>query len=359
MARLPGEFDMEIDTERLKKIEEELVFSVQGQVEKRLFRKYVTMGGFAAAVTAFFGWSVFDSIEEQAKGLARSAAAPAISEAEDAVKQATELAFNAQSAADNAALRIGKVDEYLERREEILFSVMSDTNAQRRRVVQMREEAQAFFESTKAKSQELDATRQNLADRFKELNKDLSAYQTRIEAFGIELNKLASAGDLETVANTVDVLGTQLSAMNQQLNELTQKASTTEDLVLQGADDTVIYNAIADVASEKSSPLVETTVYFQFAGVPRELAEAISARLKTLDYVVPKEERTSIAASLREIRFYFPEDRERAKELQEDLDTTLLAMGLEPNVTIRDFTTFEGAKPRRGAVELWLEPNPL
>ncbi|MEO9781429.1 MAG: hypothetical protein ABJH07_00160 [Sedimentitalea sp.] len=349
---------MEIDLERLKQLEDDIVTKVQGRVEDRLFRKYLTMGGFVAAVTAFFGWSVIDSIEEKAEDLARGAAAPAISEAEDAVKQATASANSAQNAADNAALRIDNVDEYLERREEILLSVLSDTSSQRRSVEQMRTEAQEFFTFTEAKSQELDEIRQKLADRFEELNNDLSDYQTRTEEFSIELNKLASAGDLETVANTVDVLGTQLSAMNRQLDELSQKASTTENLVQQGADGAVIDGAVADVKPEKSNALIETTVYFQFAGVTRELAEAISSRLQTSDYVVPEEERTSIAAGMHEIRFFFSEDRERATKLQEDINTVLLTMGLKSDVTIRDLTTYQGAKPRRGTLELWLEPIP-
>ncbi|KIC46194.1 hypothetical protein RA29_19675 [Tateyamaria sp. ANG-S1] len=223
----------------------------------------------------------------------------------------------------------------------------------------MREETEAFFATTREKSEELDASRQELAENFQFLNDNLSEYQTRTEEFGIELNRLASAGDLETVARSVDLLGAQLAAMNDQLLELTQKASTTEELFQKGADGAVIEEAVAEVASEKPSDVGTTTVYFQFAGSSRELAEAISARLEDRGYFMPGEERTSIAAGKREIRFFFDEDREQAEGLMKELNDVLLVMGLKADVSLADFTNFQGAKPRRKTLELWLEPVPL
>lgn len=352
-------FVMEIDHDYLKKLEDNIVNTVQKRVEGRLFRKYLAMGGFVAAVTAFFGWSLIDSIDDLAMRFAKRVANPAVLAAEGAVADATESALAAKSAADTATLRIDFVDKYLERREDILFSVQLDTTKQLRLAEQMQLETQEFFKDTRIKSQKLDATRQELSERFAILNEDLVGYQNRIEAVSIELNKLASAGDLETVATTVDVIGTQLAAMNEQLNELVQKASTTEALIQQGADSVKIDSAVALVAQEKSYSANDTTVYFQFAGSTRELAVAITSRLKVLKYVVPGAERTFIAAGKHEIRYYFEEDIQRAALLKKDINATLLAMGLESDVKIEIFTDYQGAKPRRGTLELWLEPKPL
>jgi hypothetical protein len=58
---------------------------------------------------------------------------------------------------------------------------------------------------------------------------------------------------LETVARSVDLLGAQLAAMNDQLLELTQKASTTEELLQEGADGAAIKETVAEVASDNLS----------------------------------------------------------------------------------------------------------
>ncbi|MEP0146614.1 MAG: hypothetical protein ABJV68_31995 [Paracoccaceae bacterium] len=350
---------MKIDHKYLEQLESEIVQRVHQTVEQRLFRKYLYMGTFVGAVIGVFGWSVIDSVRDQATSLAKDAAQPAIQQAETVIEDATDAAAEARNAADAATIRLQSIDEYLDRREQILREVRSDTRAQRRLAAEMQEETEIFFVTTREKSEELDASRQELAENFQLLNDNLSEYQIRTEEFGIELNRLASAGDLETVARSVDLLGAQLAAMNDQLLELTQKASTTEELFQEGADGAAIKEAVAEVASEKLSNVGTTTVYFQFAGSSRELAEAISARLEDRGYLMPGEERTSIAAGKREIRFFFDEDREQAEGLKKELNDVLLVMGLKADVSVADFTSFQGAKPRRKTLELWLEPVPL
>ncbi|MES0863271.1 hypothetical protein ABLN87_13025 [Ruegeria sp. SCPT10] len=350
---------MKIDHDYLQKLELEIAERVHSDVERRLFRKYLYMGTFVGAVLGVFGWSVVDTVRDQAADLATDAAQPAIEQAERVIEDATRAASDARYAAEAAAVRLQSIDEYLERREQILREVRSDTRAQRRLAEEMQEETEIFFQATREKSEELDVSRQNLADEFQKLNNNLSDYQTRTEQFGVELNRLASAGDLETVARSVDTLGAQLAAMNKQLLELTQKASTTEALVQQGADGAAIQEAVTEVASETLGSLATTTVYFQFAGSTRELAEAISERLKAESYILPGEERTSIAAGKHEVRFFFPEDFDQAQKLVEDVNSILLSMGLQANVSVSDFTDFQRAKPRRNTLELWLEPIAL
>ncbi|MEP5727578.1 MAG: hypothetical protein ABJ311_14295, partial [Erythrobacter sp.] len=234
---------MKIDHKYLEQLESEIVQRVHQTVEQRLFRKYLYMGTFVGAVIGVFGWSVIDSVRDQATSLAKDAAQPAIQQAETVIEDATDAAAEARNAADAATIRLQSIDEYLDRREQILREVRSDTRAQRRLAAEMQEETEIFFVTTREKSEELDASRQELAENFQLLNDNLSEYQIRTEEFGIELNRLASAGDLETVARSVDLLGAQLAAMNDQLLELTQKASTTEELFQEGADGAAIKEA--------------------------------------------------------------------------------------------------------------------
>lgn len=358
---------MEINEEHLKLLEENIVQSVHRKVEARLFRKYLAMGAFVAAVTGVFGWSVFESIEDRAGAIAQTAAEPAIKRAEAAVAQVVRQAetvvreaqtsvSNAQKAADKILLSIDSVDDYLERRENILFAVQADTSAQRRAAAAAQDEASAFFESAAKQSAELDAARKALAADFAELNEGLADYRQRTEAVSLTLRKVASAGDLETVADAVDVLGRQLQAVNEQLAELTEKVSTSSALLQEGADAGALDTVIANVAPEKARTTGDTTVYVQFAGVKRELIEAISTRLKQQGFMIPGEERTSIAAGKHEIRYFYADDLPRAQALQKSTKHTLLAMGLRTDITVEDFTSYAGAKPRRGVLELWLEP---
>jgi DNA/RNA endonuclease G (NUC1) len=61
------------------------------------------------------------------------------------------------------------------------------------------------------------------------------------------------------------------------------------------------------------------TVYFQFAGMKREDAKAISDKLKAVGWSIPSEERTSTAAGYNEVRYGSDDDRLAAELLAADL----------------------------------------
>ena len=112
----------------------------------------------------------------------------------------------------------------------------------------------------------------------------------------------------------------------------------------------------SELAVELDAAPALTTVYFQFAGVKRGVAEAISDQLKDAGYKMPGEERTANAAGKHEVRYFFAEDEARATRLVTDLNRGLDDAGYKANVVAIDSTGFKAAKPRPGTIELWLEP---
>ena len=71
---------------------------------------------------------------------------------------------------------------------------------------------------------------------------------------------------------------------------------------------------------------------------------------------MPGEERTSNAAGLHEIRYFFLPDRWKAEGLAGDLNQILTDSGYQADIEVEDLTDYKGAKPRPGTIELWLEP---
>ncbi len=103
--------------------------------------------------------------------------------------------------------------------------------------------------------------------------------------------------------------------------------------------------------------LPDTTIFFQFAGsASREQAKAISAKLAERGYKMPGEERIGSAAGLHEVRYFYEEDAETAKQAVTDINAVLAGMGFKADVEPRSLTGLSKIKPRRGASELWLEP---
>jgi hypothetical protein len=87
------------------------------------------------------------------------------------------------------------------------------------------------------------------------------------------------------------------------------------------------------------------TVYFQFAGMTREDAVAISERMQSLGWKIPGEERTGAAAGQNEVRYGAKADQEAAELLTRDLKAAgVIRMGpaaLNPKI-----------KP--GMLEIWV-----
>ena len=99
------------------------------------------------------------------------------------------------------------------------------------------------------------------------------------------------------------------------------------------------------------------TVFFQFSGGPRDQAQRLSRALQTIGYRIPGEERTSGAAGLREVRYFFRGQSTLARELADNVNRILQQQGLAiPPVTIelKNESTAIATNPD-GKLELWLE----
>lgn len=99
------------------------------------------------------------------------------------------------------------------------------------------------------------------------------------------------------------------------------------------------------------------TVYFQFATAPREQAQAVSAALQTKGYRIPGEERSTAAAGQRQVRFFYPQDKNAAAKLASEVNTVLQGLGYssDPPVMVADVSDSTGKKKPAGVVELSLD----
>jgi hypothetical protein len=115
---------------------------------------------------------------------------------------------------------------------------------------------------------------------------------------------------------------------------------------------------IADSIQERDRQLENSgrlTVFFQFAGMPNDLARGISVELQSMGYVVPGEVRENMNADTREVRYFRVEDLEQAQRLADDASAALASIGLgDFRVEPKAMTGWKGAKPRAQRLELWL-----
>jgi hypothetical protein len=101
---------------------------------------------------------------------------------------------------------------------------------------------------------------------------------------------------------------------------------------------------------------ISVYVHFpQVEGYPRSRVSDVVTYLEGLGYSVPDTRAVANVRSLNEVRYYHTEDREAAEALALDTARLLERAGAErTQIRARDFTDWQGAKPRRGVVELWL-----
>jgi hypothetical protein len=87
------------------------------------------------------------------------------------------------------------------------------------------------------------------------------------------------------------------------------------------------------------------TVYFQFAGMTREDAVALSARMQALGWKIPGEERTGAAAGQNEVRYGAKADQDAAE---------LLAADLKASGVTRMTGAKSNPKIKPGTLEIWV-----
>jgi hypothetical protein len=286
----------------------------------------------ALSILSFFGYNIIAGLEDQAKDYAQVAVAPSVATANAAADKA-RAKTNAISA------RLEALDEFQARRELQLLESEGRVLSARAKVDQLAADIETRLGA--------------ILDKLKETEAQLAAQSERAK-------DAAGIANVAEVAQSLADLTRQVQALDDQLREIRDKAPVdlgyNAPLADRGQIDAVLRESTAQTMLPPARASAETVVYFQFAGVRREDAQAISARLAARGYEMPGEERTKSAAGLREVRFFFEDDSDRAKALVDDLNRILADNSYQADVEIRDFTNFRGAKPRPGTLELWFEP---
>ncbi len=323
---------MEIDTEALELLERRLAEKIETRVRARLFKFYGAVGVVALSILSFFGYNIISGLEDQAKNYAQSAVAPSVDTANAAADKA-----RAQTNAISA--RLEALDEFQARRERQLL------------------ESEGRVLSARAKVDQLAA---DIETRLGAILDKLTETEAQLEAQSERTKDAAGIANVAEVAQSLADLTRQVQALDDQLREIREKApvglSYVAPLADRGQIDAVLRQSTAQTVLPVARGSGDVVVYFQFAGVRREDAQAISARLAARGYEMPGEERTKSASGRREVRFFFEDDGDRARTLVDDVNRILAASSYQADVEIRDFTDFKGRKPQPGTVELWLEP---
>jgi hypothetical protein len=102
-----------------------------------------------------------------------------------------------------------------------------------------------------------------------------------------------------------------------------------------------------------SSTFTLPTVYFQFATAPRNQAQEVSAALQEKGYKIPGEERSAFATGLRQVRYFYPQDKTAADNLAVDTTSVLQSLGYSASPPV--VAEMTGKKNPPGIVELWLD----
>ena len=71
------------------------------------------------------------------------------------------------------------------------------------------------------------------------------------------------------------------------------------------------------------------TVYFQYTAAPKVTApaQALTQKLRALGYKLPGEERVEAAQGKREVRYFYPQDKDDAEKLAQDTTNALPNLG--------------------------------
>lgn len=289
--------ETEIELLKLK-----LADHVRTNVERKLFRVYALMGVIAVAAFSYANWDFVADTKEEVRRNADKAVEAAIEASQGKIDVLTE-AVNIQ---------FGRIEETRERADR----VRAEVGAKLR---------QLKFETHNLES--LNETVTSLAESRRQLEVDVDAIKARTD--------------------TLTVLGEELRNIALRLKTL--DADNSQQYV----DAVGKLDSVAIDAEERAN---RPTVYMQFAGGARRLAQELSRRLEAQNFFVPGEERLSAAAGKREVRYFHTEDEEAAKRLVIDTTLALKDMHYTDNeVSIKDLRDFAGAKPKPGILELWVE----
>ncbi len=365
---------MQVDQEKLKKLEEDLADRLENTVRKRVVTYFTAMGLFISAVLGFFGYNVITTVQnwavtkgeklaEEVTDKASGRVDVAVREAETKVDTAISKAQGATQAATEATAvalaQVNVIAEHLKKREDILLEIEKET--QRQTAI------------ARAKSGEVEEDfiliNESLTDAQNRIDGLTKAYQDEVAAQAGALNRRQAdwekardqansdfAARFESLALLVEGIRDQVDALQRTVTD-----EPVEPVVSQRDIDEIV--AYAKEQQIETGPDPESDgnplVYVQFAGVARESIQQISEELRRFSYELPGEERLPSAAGKHEVRYFWNDDQEAARALASRTNDVLADLGYRADVVAEDLTEFGGKKPQKNTLELWLEPIPL
>ncbi|MBM9594374.1 hypothetical protein [Roseitranquillus sediminis] len=325
---------MDVDQNSLELIERRLSERVEGQVRDRLFRFYRVAWAVALAVLGFFGYNVIAGLNDLAEEIARDEVGPAI-------EAANRAASDAERQLSELVARMTAAEEFQRQRQQLLVST-------EHRLAQDQSRVEAVAQATD--------------ERLEGITQSLSEAEAQLEALGVRIQQeVAGAGSVDVLAADLQRVANWMDQISASVRDLQDRVGGSEpnDLALYSYED-IELSSTQDSPSpaEREAPAgASGTVYLQFAGVERGVAEQILAALGEIGYTMPGAERTSVAAGMHEVRYFFDSDADRAARLVSDVNRILADAGYRDEVSLEDFTGYYGGKPREGTLELWLEPT--
>lgn len=327
---------MALDDDERELLERRLSERVEETVRRRLFRFYAVAG---AAVIFVLGFVSYDIVER------------ASSKADEAVKELVEhvegAVRDASVQAEIAKQRLQDVDEYVRRGEQKL-GAFEDRGAE-------------IFDRVTELDGQIDQRMGSIHQRLAEAQERIETTAQQIESQRARAeNVFAGAGNVEELAASLAELARQVQSLDERLLLISQ---SLEGSLLEPASgpETAAIGDIVDAAERQSAAeeVGATTVFVQFAGVTRAEAQDLAARLGALGYQVPPVDREESALGKHEVRYFFDEDRPSAEQLAQQTTQALLALGyVGSEIRAVSLVDYKGQKPRRGVLELWIEPVP-
>ncbi|MBR25866.1 MAG: hypothetical protein CML46_02790 [Rhodobacteraceae bacterium] len=401
---------MPIDDETLELLERRLAEKVEARVRGRLFKLYGGIGSGILAGLGLLGYDLYGDFKEEvnrtAKGYAQDAVRGSVSDAEAAAREARAAAEAAEVQARDAGARLAAMDEWrhlgaaklqgaLETVGALTASVDGSKAELETRLADMRarvEEAEGRIENAKARGESY-----YLNAQYEQVILDLSAEVERMdrELDALHAMSLAMAGDMPPVAmgapapsraapeeapgmsNPVapppddpDAAAPDVADRNEEkpgvLDPDPEPEPEPEPVAMAPLPDPPDVAdisgpprqtaAITDKAQQLAAPS-PVTIFVQYDGVPRAMAERLNRALSAEGYAAPGVERLDSAAGKRELRFFYEDDRPAAEFAARAADDALAALGFATGVEARLLDHIR-VKPRPGVFELWVEPVP-
>jgi DNA repair exonuclease SbcCD ATPase subunit len=334
------------DDEKRELIERRLIERVATEARSRLFGSYVIVGTVVISLLGYVGYNIIKSMEQ-------AAIAAATARVDEVVRQRVEpLITDIDAKLDQASEGLRGTERLLDQSRTRL-ELSDELGAEMRRKLERAAETAA--EARDQATRLLDSVNQDIdtaKERIEELARRLDLDRARFETF------FADASSVQQAFDTLDGVIEQVKALGSQVEALAMQAATPAERdygFSQTQLATLQTSTQEKLESERAARATAPVVFFQFAGMPRPQAREIAAALASLGYEVPGEEQVAGAAGLAEVRFFHTGDAVVASRLAEGVAATLERLGLPAKaISARDFTSYKGAKPKPGVVELWL-----